>query len=98
MAIVMLMRWPGVSLADYDEVRRVTNFEGDAPTGGMYHACTHDGEALRVTDIWESAEAFQAFAESRLMPAVMQLGIQGEPRIEIYPAHNLFTPGYTAKA
>jgi hypothetical protein len=97
MAIVMMMRWPGATLAEYEDVRRISNFEGDPPVGGLLHVCAADGDGLRITDVWESAEDFQRFVESRLMPAVAQAGIQSEPQIEIYPAHNLFTPGYTAK-
>lgn len=98
MAVVMLMRWPGATLENYDDVRRLTNFEGDPPAGGIYHACTFDGESLRIIDIWETAEDFQRFAATRLMPAVAQLQMPGEPQIEIYPAHNLFAPGYPTGA
>jgi hypothetical protein len=36
MAIVMSMEWPGVSAAQYEEVRRITNFENDQPPGGTF--------------------------------------------------------------
>lgn len=97
MPIVMMMRWPAVSLEGYDEVRRVTKFDTDAPSGGIYHVATHDGENLRVVDVWESAEDFQQFVETRLMPAVAQLGLPGEPQIEVYPVHFSFAPGYAEK-
>lgn len=97
MAVVMLMRWEGVSLDQYDEARKLVNWEQEAPSGGMYHVAAHDGEALRVADVWDSAEQFQQFAEQRLMPGVAPLGLPGEPQVEIYPAHAIFTPGYTPK-
>jgi hypothetical protein len=31
------------------------------------------------------------------MPGVKQLDIPGEPAVEIYPTHRIFTPGYTPK-
>ena len=46
----------------------------------------------RVVDVWESAEAFQTFSEQRIMPAVKKVGITTQPRIEIYPAHNVYVP------
>ena len=55
-------------------------------------AVTENG--VRVTDIWESDEAFDAFVRDRLMPGVKQLGIPGEPEVEILPAHAVFAPGY----
>ena len=90
MAIMMVMEWPDVSAAQYDEVKRITNFENDWPAGGMFHVAAVDGTTLRVTDVWESAEQFQAFAETRLMPCVQQLGITSQPNISILPAHNVF--------
>ena len=97
MAVVMIMEWEGVTLDQYDQARKVVNWEGDAPFGGMYHVAASDGSKLRVTDVWDSAEQFQQFVEQRLMPGVKQVGIQGEPKVEIYPAHAIFTPGYTPK-
>jgi hypothetical protein len=47
--------------------------------------------------VWQSAEQFDQFVQTRLMPGVKQIGIQGEPRVEIYPTHRIFTPAYTAK-
>jgi hypothetical protein len=35
-----------------------------------------------VTDLWESPEQFNRFAESRLMAGVKQVGIEGEPEVE----------------
>lgn len=97
MAIVMHMRWPGATVEQYEQVRVETNFEGDAPSGGLYHVAAHDGEGLRVVDTWETAAHFQQFVETRLMPAVVKLGLPGEPQIEIFEAINIFAPGYTSK-
>jgi hypothetical protein len=96
MAIVMSMEWPGVTAAQYDELKRITNFENDWPDGGMFHVAALDGDTLRVTDVWESAEKFQAFADSKLMPCVQQMGITSQPNISILPAHNVFNPGALA--
>jgi heme-degrading monooxygenase HmoA len=60
----------------------------------MFHVAASNGNGLRITDVWESAEDFQNFVESRLMPGVKQLGIEGEPKVEIYPAHRIFAPAY----
>jgi hypothetical protein len=95
MAVVMLMRWDGVSLEQYDQVRQIVGWEREHPDGGRFHVASHDGKALRVTDIWESGEKFQEFVDQRLMPGVAQVGLPGEPDIEVYPAHAIFTPGYS---
>lgn len=93
MAIMMVMEWDGVTPEQYDEVKRLVNWEGEAPIGGVLHATAFSGTAARITDVWESAEAFQTFVDTRLMPGVQKVGIQGEPRVEVFPLHDLFTPG-----
>jgi hypothetical protein len=94
MAVVMLMEWDGVTLEQYEAVRKLVNWEGNPPEGGMFHVAAITDTGLRVTDLWESAEAFQSFVGQRLMPGVQQIGIQDQPRVEIYPVHALFTPAF----
>ena len=95
MAVVMIMEWDGVTVEQYEAARKLVNWEGDVAPGGLFHVAAVTERGLRVTDVWDSAEAFQTFVERRLMPGVKQLGIEGEPKVEIYPVHALFTPGFT---
>ena len=97
MAVMMIMEWQGVTREQYEAVRRIVNFEGNVPRGGQIHVAAFDDKGLRVTDVWDTAEDFQAFVEQRLMPGVQQAGIAGEPKVAVYPAHNVFTPGYVRK-
>jgi heme-degrading monooxygenase HmoA len=94
MAVVMNMRWNGVTPEQYDEARRRVNWEGDRPVGGNFHVSSFDGDALRVTDIWDSAEDFQRFVDSRLMPVVQEIGIQGQPEVVITPVHAIYAPAF----
>ena len=75
MAVVVIMKWQGVTLAQYDEARGMVNWEGDTPPGALFHVAAHDGDSLRVVDLWESPEQFQAFVEGRLAPATAKIGI-----------------------
>ena len=88
--VVMSMRWRGVTPEQYEKAREVVNWEGDVPDGAALHVAGFDDHGIRVTDVWDSAEQFQAFVESRLMPGVQEVGIEGEPEIEIFPAQNVF--------
>jgi hypothetical protein len=92
MAIMMQMVWQGVTAEQYDQVRVGTRFETDRPAGGIFHVAAVDGDTLRVTDVWESAEAFNAFVEGRLMPCVQSLGITSQPQVNIYTAINVYNP------
>lgn len=94
MPIVMDMLWPNIVPEQYEALRKLVNWEGDVPTGAMFHASSFDESGIHVTDIWESAEDFQRFVDSRLMPGTKQLGIPGQPQVQIRPVHVLFTPAY----
>lgn len=98
MAVMMVMEWDGVTKDEYEQARTLVDWEGNVPDGAMLHVAAVADGALHVTDVWESAEQFQRFAETRLMPAVQQIGIVGEPRTAIYPLQGLFAPNIGATA
>lgn len=89
MPVVMKMSWDGVTPEQYDEARDKVDWEGDAPQGGMFHVAWFEPGTMRVIDVWESPEAFQRFVDERLMPAVQALGIEGQPEVDIQPAHRV---------
>lgn len=92
MAVKAEVHWRGVSVEQYEAARARVNWEGSPPDGGIFHVCCVDGADLRITDVWESPDQMQAFVESRLMPAVKELGIESEPEVTITDAHAVFTP------
>ena len=77
MAVMMRMDWADATPDQYDELRRVVNWEGDHPDGGMFHVAAFDDAGAHITDVWESAEKFQRFTDDRLMPGVAKVGIPG---------------------
>jgi hypothetical protein len=94
MSIMMIMEWDGITAAQYDQVRSIVNWEGNRAKGGLFHVAAVTPEGLRVTDVWDSAEEFNQFVETRLMPGVAKAGITSQPRVEIFAAHAVFAPGY----
>ena len=73
----------------YDEsVRRLQDTEDQWPPHGMeYHVFFGPEGSLRVSEIWDSREQFEAFGE-RLMPVLADIGIEpGEP--EVLEVHNI---------
>lgn len=68
------------------------NWEGDVPTGAMFHVSSFGDGSLHVADVWQSAEDFDRFVQQRLMPGVQKVGIQGEPEVKIYPVQAIFNP------
>lgn len=94
MAVVMMMRWNGVTPEQYEEVRKLVDWEGNPAPGGLFHVAAFSESGLRVVDVWEDAGSFDAFVQQRLMPGVQQLGLTSQPDVEILPAHAIFAPGY----
>ena len=84
----MLVRFTPSSLTaeQYDETVSKLEAEGDFPPDGLeYHVCFGTDGSLKVSEIWDSQEQFDAFGE-RLRPVLEQAGIDpGEPeQIEIH--------------
>jgi hypothetical protein len=98
MPTVMSMRWTGVTPEQYEAARKLVDWETNRPDGGMLHIAAFTGDGLRVVDLWESAEQFNQFVESRLMPGVKQIGIEGEPEVELYELHNMWAPHFEGAA
>lgn len=92
MAIVMQMHWPEVSNAQYEETRRLVNWEGDTPRGAKFHVAWFASDGFRVLDLWDSREDFERFVQERLTPGVQQAGIQGQPNVTFADAHAIFAP------
>jgi hypothetical protein len=87
----LVVRFNPVSLTTekYDETLRQLE-EGDVefpPDGLDHHICFGSEGNLRVSEIWDSREQFEAFGE-KLMPILTDAGIEfsGEP--EIFEVHN----------
>ena len=92
MRIVMLMKWEGITPAQYDELRNEVQWEGNMPQGAVFHVAAFGNNAVHVTDIWESADEFNNFIQNRLMPAVVKKGITNKPAVDTFPVHAIFVP------
>jgi hypothetical protein len=89
MSIVVRFAPASLTAAQYDETIRLLESElGDTgPEGCDYHVCFGSEGKLRVSEIWDSREAWEAFG-ARLMPILAQVGIDpGQP--EVYEVHNI---------
>ena len=89
MSIVVRFSPADVTAEMYDEALRKLDAAGDFPPDGMdYHVCFGPEEDLRVSEIWDSREQFEAFGE-RLMPVLQEVGIQLSAEPEVFEVHNL---------
>lgn len=92
MAVAVEVVVPGMSVSQYDALRAEVDWLGQAPVGGLFHGVwLQDGE-LHGLDVWESAEAFAAFGETRLGPAMAKLGIDAAITPVFHELHEAFAP------
>jgi len=70
MAVFVELDFEGFTTDQYDEIDTALDPKGNPPDGLIAHSARVDGDQLRILDIWESPEAFGAFAESRIGPTV----------------------------
>ena len=92
MSTVMSMEWTGVTQDQYNQVMRMLDLDKNPAAGGIFHVAGFSAGTLRVLDIWESQQAFEKFQKDRLNAAVQKAGIAGQPKVQFYPAHNVFVP------
>lgn len=93
MSIVMNMSWDGITARDYDRLAAEVRWREEPPSGGRYHLAWFTDDGVRIVDVWDSAEAFGAFTDLRLMPGVAATGLAGEPRVDIWPLYDLQIEG-----
>ncbi len=89
MSIVVRFSPASLTTEKYDEATRRLEEAGVFPPDGLdYHVCFGSDGNLRVSEIYDSREQFEAYG-ARLMPILADVGIEfsGEP--EIFEVHNI---------
>jgi hypothetical protein len=87
----ILARFAPASLTaeQYDESIRKLEESGDFPPDGLdYHVCFGTDGELKVSEIWDSKEQFEAFGQ-RLMPILTAGGVELAGPPEVIEIHNI---------
>ena len=91
MSIVVRFPQSNVTKQTYDSVHDALVESGDWPADGcQLHVCFGDENDIRVSEVWESREAFEAFGE-KLGPRMEEAGIQLSGQPEVFEALNVET-------
>jgi len=86
MSFVVRFTPKAMSTAKYDEIiRRLEAAGASAPKGRLFHVAFGDQNELRVSDVWDTRENFDAFGAT-LMPILQEVGVDpGAPEfIDVY--------------
>jgi hypothetical protein len=95
MAVGIRLKFAGGTQEQYDAVHQHMDIAGNPPAGLIFHSAGPIEEGWGIIDFWESSDAFDRFAQGRLMPAVGELGdraFQGPPDRKEFTVHNFNTP------
>ena len=95
MAVGVQLDFKGATLDQYDEVVRKMGFTpgGKGAPGGISHFVVKTDDGIRVTDVWDSKESFEKFAQEKIGPLTQEVGIPGPPVTTFLDVHNYLTPG-----
>jgi hypothetical protein len=93
-AVAIVMDFEGGTLDQYDQVVQAMGLTAGGPTppNALFHWVTKTDSGLRVTDVWESQEAFDAFAQEQIGPQTQAVGLP-EPSVTVHDVHNHFIAG-----
>ncbi len=71
MAVIMNQTMPeGMPIEMLDGVTAEMDVKANPPVGLILHTHYKDGDRVRITDVWESEQAYETFREQRLAPAM----------------------------
>ena len=89
MAVGVVLEFEGATLDQYDEILDKMGLTSGGPggPGGISHWVTATDSGIRVTDLWESQEAFDSFAETQIGPISAEVGITTPPVVTIHEVH-----------
>jgi hypothetical protein len=89
MSIVVRFSPKSMTAEQYDKTVRMLEDQGVFPPEGLdYHVCFGSDGDLRVSEIWDSQEQFEAFGK-RLTPILSEVGIQASAPPEHFEVHNV---------
>ena len=90
MAVAIELTFRGATLDQYDQVLDSMGLAqgGPVPPGALFHWVTKTNDGIRVTDVWETMEQFDRFAQDEIGPKTRAAGIETEPEIRTFEVHN----------
>ena len=74
MAVTMDMRMPSEAAQLYEPLNQELGVhQGKLPDGLIHHFATRTKDGFNIFEVWESQDAFDHFANDRLLPALKKL-------------------------
>lgn len=92
MTVVARVVLPNLDKAQYESLRDEVGWLDEPPIGGIFHAVWWEGGDCHGLDVWDSEEAWIAFGQDRMGPAMAKLGLSAQPEATFFPVGEAFAP------
>jgi hypothetical protein len=89
MPTVIMQRFDEMTPQQYDALRELVGWDRDVPEGMHFHVASFGDGILRMTDVWDTEDQFDAFVQTRIVPGFQRLAITGQPEKIVSPAYEL---------
>ena len=91
MAVTFTLDMPGMTREQLDGlVQRLGAGPGKVPDGQIAHIESITDDGARITDVWESAEAYERFMQERLGPIFAEAGMPPTDPPPMLEVHRVF--------
>jgi hypothetical protein len=92
MAVSVIARYTDLSASAYDEVIASLDMDVNTPAGAILHVAHESAGGMTTAEIWQTEQAFRAFFDYRLRPALRLHGVHQDPVVEVAPLRNIYAP------
>ena len=95
MAVAVQFDFHDATLDQYDQISEIlgTLPGGPANPQELFHWVMGTADGFRVTDVWESREAFERFEREKLRSIFQEVGITHPPKIQVFEVYNYLAGG-----
>ena len=88
MRVGIMLLYPNMTQAKYDEVERELK-RNDQPAAGEVLSIVGPVQGgWQVVDVWESQAVFETYMRDKVKPVLQRLGIQ-DPAITVFPVYDM---------
>ncbi len=77
-----------VTQEQYERMGAGLGKTASGPDAILIHVCGPTEDGWRIADVWESREAFDRFADRRLIPAMVAVGGSQHSKREVYETYH----------
>ena len=94
MTIAVVQDFAGATLAQYDDVIEkmgITPGEQHPDPGCLFHWVTESETGIRVVDVWQDREQFDAWIAENVGPNALEAGFPNPPQNTFHEVHAYFT-------